>query len=252
MENPTPVPVEETVPSSFMERAVDIFSSPGKVYGEIAALPPQATSWVIPYVLTLLLAVISNIAIFSNPSLQSQAIEPQKEMLQERVQQGKMTQEQATQAEEMTASGSTMMLVIGSVGAVVVMTAFFFAGALAFWLAAKLFLKCVVTYKKMLEVYGLPMLIGVLGGIVALLLMHLFNSIYARPGGALAIMDHFNRKDITHMMLMQLDVFSVWQMAVLGVGLSKVSGKSTGTGVGLAMGLWVVWVIVMTFVPKLF
>jgi hypothetical protein len=54
------------------------------------------------------------------------------------------------------------------------------------------------------------------------------------------------------MILSQLNVFSLWQMAVLGVGLSKVSGKSTGTGVGLALGLWIVWVVLMTFIGKLF
>lgn len=252
MENPSVVPAEAPAPSSFMERAVDIFSSPGKVYGEVAALPVQTSSWVIPYILTLLIAVISNIAIFSNPTLQSQALEPQKQAIQERVQQGRMTQEQANQAEEMITSGGTMMLVIGIVGAVVVMTIFVFAGALVFWLAAKLIFKSSVKYKKMLEVYGLPMLIGVLGGIVTLLMMHLFSTIYANPGGGLIVMDHFNRKDVVHMILTQLNVFSIWQMAVLGVGISKVSGKSTGSGVGLALGFWGLWVVAMSLVGNIF
>jgi len=252
METQTAVPPEAPVPSSFMERAVDIFSSPGKVYGEIAAMPAQTSSWVIPYILTLLIAVISNIAIFSNPSLQSQALEPQKEAIQERLQSGKMTQEQANQAEEMITSGGTMMMVIGIVGAVVVMSIMVFAGALVFWLAAKLILKSSATYKKMLEVYGLPMLIGVLGGIVTLLMMHLFNTIYASPGGGLIVMDHFNRKDTMHMILAQLNIFSIWQMAVFGVGISKISGKSTGTGVGLTLGAWGLWVVAMSLIGKMF
>jgi len=252
MENQSAVPAEAPAASSFMERAVDIFSSPGKVYGEIAALPAQTSSWVIPYILTLLIAVISNIAIFSNPSLQSQALEPQKEVIQERVQQGKMTQDQANQAEEMISSSGTMMLVIGIVGAVVVMSIMFFAGALVFWLATKLILKSPATYKKMLEVYGLPLLIGVLGSIVTLLMMHLFSNLYANPGGGLLVMDHFSRKETAHMLLAQMNIFSIWQMAVLGVGLSKVSGKSTGTGVGLALGLWVVGVVAMSLAGKMF
>ena len=232
-----------------MERAVDIFSSPGTVYGEVAALPVQSSSWVIPFLLTILIGIVSNIAILTNPILRAQAMEPQMQAMQERVDQGKMTQEQADQAKDMMGS-STFVMVIGIVTSVVMLSIMVFAGALVFWLAVKFVYKVPVGYKKMLEVYGLPLMIGVLGGILTLLMIYLFNSIYANPSGSLFVMENFSRKNTVHMLLASLNVFSIWQMVVLGIGLSKVSNKSTGSGVGMAVGLWIVWIVIMVLLGK--
>ena len=242
MEDKPVVAVEDTKVSSFVERAADIFSAPGKLYSEVAVSPVQSSSWVMPYILSMIVAVVFTIALFSNQSLRDQTMEPQRQQMQERVQKGEMTQEQADRAEEFIGS-SSMMLVTGAVGAIVVVTVSVFGIALILWLIVKFALKSTAGYKKMLEVYGLSSLIGILSAIVTLIMMHLFDSIRATPGASLLLMNSFDNHNFAHKVIASLNVLTIWQTAVVGIGMAKVSNKSVGTGIGFAFGLWLVYVL---------
>jgi hypothetical protein len=109
---------------------------------------------------------------------------------------------------------------------------------------AKFIFKAAVGYKKMLEVYGLASLISVLGSIIMLLMMNIFDTLKTGPGGILLITNEFDRQNFIHNMLASLSLPTMWQVAVLGIGFSKVSNKSTGVGMGVMFGLWGVWVLI--------
>jgi len=49
------------------------------------------------------------------------------------------------------------------------------------------------------------------------------------------------------MLFASLNIFSIWEAAVIGIGLSKFSDKPTGTGMGVAFALWIVWVALSIF-----
>jgi hypothetical protein len=247
MENLQQPIAEEPQISSFFDRMSNIFTSPGTVYDEVATAPVQSSSWSIPFIIALLFAVLSTIAVLSNASLKEQALEPQRQAMQERVDKGEMTQEQMDQTTAMTES-SAITMGFGSVSAMIMVAVGTFGGALVFWLAWKIFFKMQAGYKKILEVYGLAMLIGILGSIVTILMMFVFDSLYASPGGALLVMNNFNRHNFGHMMLAAFNVFSIWQMSVTGIGLAKVSGKSQGSSIGLALALWVIWIIILAII----
>jgi hypothetical protein len=234
---PQPVPV-----TSFAARAAGIFSSPGEVFNEVAAAPVQSSSWTMPLIFSLLITVLFTFVLFNNPSLRQQVLEPQQQKMQKQVEEGKMTQEQYDRASSMMES-PVMFLAFGVIGSVIFISLAFFGAPLILWLAAKLFWKVPVSYKKFLEVFGLCTLIGVLGAIVTLLLMHLFNSVHASPGGSLLVMNGFDPENTGHKLLSSVTVFGLWQTAVVGLGTSRVTGKSTAAGMGLAFGLWAVWVI---------
>jgi hypothetical protein len=51
-----------------------------------------------------------------------------------------------------------------------------------------------------------------------------------------------------HRFLSSLNVFSIWQVVVLGIGLSKYAQKALGSGITVAFVLWVIWVLLVTFV----
>jgi len=250
MENLQQPIVEQPQISSFFDRTTNIFTSPETLYTEVATAPVQSSSWSVPFILSLLLAVLSTIAVLSNASLKEQALAPQRQALQERVDKGEMTQDQMDQATAITES-STITMIFGSISAIVMVAVGTFGGALVFWLAWKLIFKMQAGYKKVLEVYGLAMLIGILGSIVTILMMFLFDSLYASPGGALLVMNNFNRHNFGHMMLASFNIFSIWQMSVIGIGLAKVSGKSQGSSIGLAFGLWIVWIIILSVIGGL-
>lgn len=234
---------QEQKKSSFSERMVDIFSAPTKLYTEVAAAPVQSLSWAVPYIIAMCIALITTITILSDQTLRSQALEPQREAMQERVDRGQMTQEQMDAATEMMESGS-MMLITGSVAALVMTTIAMFGVPLVLSLTVKIFLKSQAGYKKLLEVYGLSMLIGILGSIITVLMIFLFSSILASPSGSLLLMDTFDHKNMAHKFLASLNFITIWQMVVLGIGVAKVSNKSISTGIGITMGLWLAWVII--------
>jgi hypothetical protein len=126
---------------------------------------------------------------------------------------------------------------------VFIVAAIFFGVSLLLWLAGKYMMAMPGGYKKMLEVFGLASLIGVLGSIITLLLMNVMNSFYASPSGALLVLDSFDSANKMHRLLSSLNIFTVWEMAIVGLGMSRISGKSVGTGMGISLGLWAVWTV---------
>lgn len=228
--------------SSFVTRMTNVFTAPSELFAELASAPPQTTSWLVPLCFSILIAVVFTYSLFSNQSLRDQMFEPRIQDMQEQVEKGKMTQEQADRAKEFMASSSIVMFT-GLVGAVIAPLAVLFGGALVLWATAKLILKGNPSYKKMLEMFGLSSLIGVLGSIITLLLMHAFDTIHASPGGSLLLLGSYDRHNTAHKLVASVTVFGLWQTALIGLGFSQISGKAVRTGMGVAFGLWAVFVV---------
>ncbi len=220
----------------------DVFASPSEVYQNLKNTAPSPTLWVIPLIATLLIVVVSVIMIFTNETLKSEMKEIQSKAIQKMVDEKKLTQEDADKAEARTESMGGMMIAFGIIGGVIFMAAFYFGGALFLWLANKTILKSAVGYGKHLELYGIASWIGVLGGVITILMMVGFGSMSATPSAALALMGSFDPTNKLHMLLASLNIFSIWQTAVIGIGLSKFSDKHTSAGIGVAFALWIVWV----------
>lgn len=238
--NNTQIPVS----TSFMTRAANVFASPTELYSEVATQPVKASSWSIPYIVSLLLAIIFTYVLFSNPTLKQQVYDSQERAWKQAVAQGKMTQSQYEQMSNgMESSGPTMFMIIGGGATVVIITVMFFGLALLLWLIVKLGLKASASYGKMLEVLGLASLISIAGTIVTLLLMNAFNTMYAAPGASLLIMSSFDPTSTAHRFIAAINIFTIWEVIVLGIGISRIAGKSYGVGIGIMVGLWIVWVI---------
>jgi len=243
---------QETVSSSQQQsitsltaRIANVFASPSELWSEVAIQPVQKSSWVVPYVLSLVVVLVFTFSLYNNETLRNQIYDSQREAMQKAVVEGKMTQAQAERAEEqIRSSGPVLFVLFGGVSQIVVVSIMFFGMALVLWLVAKFALNASAGYSKVLEISGLASCIGILGAIVTLLLMYAFDSLYASPGPALAVIDSFDANNTTHKILAQINIFSLWETAVLGLALSKISGKSTGTGMAAALGLWLVWSII--------
>lgn len=243
--------MEEQVPSaptiSFSDIIINVFSSPAEAFEGIRTSPTRASVWLIPLIVLLLLSAASIWTIFSNSTLREQALQAQKERIQEQARTGQMPQEQADRALEQMEGGGGMMAAIGIVFGTLTLAIVFFVTALVFWLVGKFALKAEGGYGKYLELWGASQWIGALGGIITLLMIIAMNSLYASPSGALAVLQNFSRHDTTHRLLASLNIFSIWQMVVVGIGLAKFAGKPSGTGIGVALGLWVAWVLISVF-----
>lgn len=234
--------IEQT--TSLMDRITNVFASPSELFDEVATNKVKTSSWLVPMILSILMGLFIVVALYFNDSLRSQIYDKQAEKMHELVEQGKMTQEQADQyVDGMRNSGPVMFVAIGGGSAVIMTVIIFFAATLIFWLVAKIGLKFSGSYTKMLEVFGLTSMIGFLGSIVTVIMMYVFDSMVATPSGAILIFQDFDVNNKLHLLLAQLNVFTIWQMGILGIGISKISNKSLGAGLGVAYGLWILWVL---------
>ena len=233
--------------SSLMTRVTNVFTSPSELYNEVSVTPVQNSSWLTPMILSIFMALLFVVAIYFNTDLRSQIYEKQSEALKEQVEQGKIPQERYDQIiEGMEKSGPGMFIGIGGVSAIVMTLIVFFGATLILWLAAKVILKFPGKYTKVLEVFGLASFVGLFGSILTLLMMYFFGTMTATPSPSLFLGDGFDTKNKLHVVLASLNIFTIWQMGLVGIGISKLTNKSMGMGLGLAYGIWILWVIIST------
>lgn len=98
------------------------------------------------------------------------------------------------------------------------------------------------SYMKAVEITALSTMITALGGIVAMLLAVTFGNPAITPGPAVLVRE-FNAADKLHLLLSQLNVMTMWFLAVLSVGLSKISGASFAKSAAWMFGLWLALVL---------
>jgi hypothetical protein len=240
MENQEPS-AEST--QSFGSRLLNVYAAPSEAFDGITAAPSKTKFWIMPWLAMIVLGIISIFIIFSNPVLKSQIEDTQTRAMQQRVEKGEMTQEQADQAQEAMSSMGGLMPIFGAIGITLVMTGYFFVGALIFWLVGKFALKSTEGYGTYLALYGTSAWIAVLGSLVTLLMILGLGSLYASPSAALAVLSDYDTLNSVHRILTRLDIFAGWQAFVIGVGLTKITGKPTSTTLIYAMGLWIVWAV---------
>jgi len=228
---------------SFGSRLLNVYASPSEAFDGITASPSKTKFWIMPWLAMIVLGVISVFLIFSTPVLKSQIDDAQVRAMEQRVERGEMTQQQADQAQETMSNMGGMMKIFGAIGIVIVMTAYFFIGALVFWLVGKFGLKSAEGYGTYLALYGTSAWIAVLGSIVGLLMILGLGSLYATPSAALAVFSDYDVTNSVHRILTRLDIFAGWQAFVIGVGLAKITGKPSGTTLIYSMGLWILWAV---------
>jgi hypothetical protein len=228
---------------------MNVFLAPSELYTEVAATPVQTSSWLIPYVVLLLLAFVSTYAVWTNPTLRQQIYSMQEKGMAKAVEQGKMTQEQMDRAsEQIENSGVVLFMAFGAGFQLLAISAMLFLGSLLFWVGAKVVMKFTGAYNKILEVVGLASLIGILGAVVTVMLMYLMGSITATPGGGILLGESFDPLNKAHKLIAALNIFTLWEIGLVGFGLAKVSGKSAGPGLAVAFGLWALWTICIAMI----
>ena len=166
--------------------------------------------------------------------------------MQQRVDAGKMTRAQADQALTMSEQfmGPKMMKLFGSVGAVVANCVMLFLVALTIWLLGRWAFKERFPYLKAMEVAGLAGTINILGGIVAMLLAVVMGNMAMTPGPVLLVHE-FDPANRLHALLAQLNVFMLWYLALLSLGLAKLCRVTFGKAAMWLFGVWAVMVAVM-------
>jgi len=249
MENAPPLPPVEEVQrpaSSLSGRLMNMVAAPGDVFEEIRTSKPSTANWLVPLLLACLVGVGYSFAVFSQESILHSFREAQEKAMQKQIDAGKMTREQADQALAMSEKfmGPTLMKVFGSVGAVVVNCVMLFLVALVIWLLGRWVFKDRFPYLKAMELTGLAGTINILGGIVAMLLAVAMGNMAMTPGPVLLVHE-FDPANKVHALLAQLNVFMLWYIALLSLGLSKFCRVAFGKAAIWLFGIWAGLVAVM-------
>jgi len=231
----------QTPATPLTAKLFNVVAAPGEVFAELRAAPARVVNWLVPVLVFAIVGAISACIVFAQPAICQGIRDQQAKVLDQQVQQGKMTQVQEDQALQMMDrfTGPTMLAVFGSVGAVLSSFISVFWWALVLWLLARWFLKARFGYIKAVEIAGLASVIIVLGMIISTLLAVILGRLYVGPSLALLVND-FDTRNRVHLLLGAANLVYFWHTAVLGVGLGKLSGASTAKSLMVVFTYWVV------------
>jgi hypothetical protein len=241
MEDQIPLPPAPSLGNTI----IDVFTSPSDTFKGLHKTASKPSLWAIPLIVTLLMVILTMLVSFTNESLKSQRIDATRSVLEQRVAENKMTQEQMDKAIEGMESGSTIMIVIPIVIVSIIITFFFFLSALLLWLGSKIVLKSTAGYEKILELNGITSWIGILGIILQILMMVGLNSIYAVPSLSIFFYTTFDPLNSIHKILAMMNFFAIWQTIIIAIGLQKWSDKGITTPLIISFVVWLITVGLM-------
>ena len=246
-----PLPVSDSPPdakprpaTSLAARLLNVFAVPGEVFAEVKAGRNCVGNWLVPALLSAVVAVLTAVVIVSQPAFQRQVHDlmgRQAKVMEQQVKAGKVRQADADRALAVVRAilePGTIKLA-ASAAAAVVGVARVFWWAFLLWLLGRLFLKVRFGYLKALEVAGLGLMISVLGAVVMLLLMVNLPGLFATSNLASAVSD-LEASLKSPLRMGAANVFSFWGVGVLSVGLAKLAGVPFLRAAWFVFGTWLI------------
>jgi hypothetical protein len=234
----TEIAIDEP-PKSFVQRLVGIFVSPGATFADIARKPD--------FVVPLIINILATMAVFETMLAKIGAERIVRQSLEQSGRASNMSPEQLQQALEQGAKfTSVFMHVTGLLAAPIGLLVVAGLGLLIMNAIFGSKLK----FKTAFSVTSYAYLVNLLGVIIALVMilvadpeqLNAQNPVPTNPGF------FFNPRETSKPLLSllgSLDVFSIWLIALLGIGFSEaVSRKVKPTTISLCFAaLWAIWVL---------
>jgi hypothetical protein len=231
----------ETVkPFSFTEKLAGIFATPGELFENVRQTGKTPGNWVVPSIIFIIVAILMGQLMMTNASLVSQLGSIMQKGVDEAVAKGSMTAEQAEQAAGFLKPDSMIFRIQQVAGIIIITPIALFLLSLVYWLLGKWGMNATAPYMKVVEIAGLTMFITCLESIVTTLLMFAMDSLYATPSLGLFVTD-FDIQNKLHAALAKVNVFTIWDTAVMSIGLSKLFQRDLPKVLVLVFALWLVW-----------
>jgi hypothetical protein len=249
MEEPPPLlesksKVEPPHATSLPARLLNVFAVPSEVFAEVKASRVRVGNWLVPAVLSALVAVFAAVLMVSQSAFQRQIhdlTDRQTKLVDQQVKAGKVKPAEASQILTFSRvfSKPSTLKILASMGAGVIGFACVFWWAFILWILDLRFLKVRFGYAKALEVTGLALMINVLGTLVTLLLMVNLPSLFATSNLASAIID-LEASLKSPLLQICAYVFAFWLVGVLSVGLAKLAGVPFLRAAWLVFAAWLI------------
>jgi hypothetical protein len=248
----TPEPTQEVQSLSKTDAIAGVFTEPGKTFSTIA-LSEKQHYWVFPVIAFIIINLISAFLFFSDEELVSKVMEKQfqkvEQKMEEKVKSGDMTQEEADIALEQTEKfmnpDSIFFLITGYGSGVVLPFILLFVLSLVYLIALKI-LKADFNYVNILNVIGLSFIVLAIGKILDVVISILTGDISTISLGLLFSEDGV--AESIYKLFMSIDVFTIWFMVLIAIGLSKISGIKSGVSYFFVFGIWIIWILITSFV----
>lgn len=208
-------------------KLTNIFVQPGDVFDEVRQSPHNFLNWLVPTLISVVVGLVFVWVVFSQDTIMQQMRDAQAKEIEAKVTAGKMSQQQADQAIQVTQRFMTPLVIkaLGSVFTLLGCFAWLFGLSLLFWLIGRFVLKADFGYLKAVEVTGLAAMITVLGTVLTMLIVVAMGNLAMNPGPVLLVRD-FDSANKLHRVLSALSLPMLWHLAVMGTGLSRLSGRS--------------------------
>ncbi len=240
--------VEEVKPMPLIDKLTGVFTAPAEVFENLVKSKPKTIDWIVPIVILIVLAILSNFLKFNNEQIRDSLVAFQEQRIDKLVEEGKMTEEQAEIAKERIETFGEVQKIFSVVGVLIDIPVIFLIVTLVYFLLGKLFLKGDVDFMTIFSIYSLSSLIGSVGVIVSTILAFLTGSFFASASPAI-FMEVSTEK--TYILASKFEVFTLWQLAVFAVGMAKAFNKEYISAFAVVFGAWAVWVVLSLFVPFL-
>ncbi len=240
-----PAPTAPSPPAMCLAaRLLNVFAIPGEVFEVVKASRVAVWNWLLPGLLSAVVGVFMVIVVVSQPALQREMqnrIQAQNNALAKQVKEGQLKQADADRVMALTRAiaAPPILRALAGTAAAVLSVARVFWWALVLWVLGRSFLKVRFDYLKALEVAGLALMISVLGAVVTVLLTVNLPRMFATPSLALAISD-FDASRKSHLLLGAANVFSLWLVGVLSVGLARLANVPFLRAAWCVFAAWVI------------
>lgn len=216
-----------------------VITGPGAVFEDVKGRAVRSANWVVPLALACLATMVYLGVAFSRPAVVAGVRDQQRKVMEKQVAAGKMTK---AVADQVTAMGEkfmtpTVLAAFGAMSAILSSVAGLFAMGVVIWMTLRWGAGVEVDYMKVVEVCGLALVIDVPQKLIRSFLVLWRENLMATVSPALFLSNPSagRRGDV---LLSIFDAVDIWWLAVLALGVSKVTGVSYRTAGCITFGWW--------------
>jgi len=244
------VQVQEDI--SLSDAMTGVFTEPRAAF-EGVRNSKKRSYWLVPTILVIIFTIAASFLVMNDEELYSEIKQMQHDAvvkrLEERVKEGKMSQEQMDEAvertEKFTNKSSPFFLISTILGPLIGGLIVLFLRSLVLWLVLKVF-KGAASYMLVVCVAGLAGLIDVISTVINTVLAIITGRLMVNIGPSLL----FTKDSVGESMMKfisHFDLITIWYLIVLGIGLSAVSGLKNSKTMPAVLVLWLIWVCLASF-----
>lgn len=248
---------EEKLQYSISDKFTGIFYEPTAVFQNIFSFPLRNSDWLVPLFLSILISVFAYAIYMTNPVIKRNVIEKKMEQIAEglnkAVKEGKLTEQQADEQLEKTREyfDKPLALVIEVVSIIIGFLILFFIMTFFYFALAKLFFGYNNSYQSALVAYGMSYYIFAAYSLINFIFSLVREDIYVSL--SLASVLNVDKNSYYGLVLNLIDPFAIWQLIVIGIGLSVLSKSEKKKSLFyFPIAVWILYKISIFFLAQNF